>query len=194
MVVLASVTATVISRALLGNYPAFFVPPYELKSPWELLFYAALEVLAALVAWLFSWLLYRREDVFEAWRVPEYLKPIVGGLCVGVIGLTLPQIFGVGYETVEAALKGQLPIIVLPVLVVAKLVATSLTLGSGGSGGVFSPSLFMGAMLAEPPEASSTGCFPTSPRLRALTRSWRWRPSSGARPRRPLPPFSSSSR
>jgi len=147
LIVLASVTATVISRALLGNYPAFFVPAYELRSPWELLFYVVLGILAALVARAFMWALYRCEDVFDAWRIPEYLKPIAGGLAVGVLGLALPQVFGVGYETIETALKNDLPVKLLPMLVIAKLAATSLTLGSGGSGGIFSPSLFMGAML-----------------------------------------------
>jgi len=147
VVVLASVTATVISRALLGNSPAFFVPAYELRSPWELLFYAVLGVLAALVARAFVWVLYRSEDLFDAWAIPEYLKPIAGGFCVGLIGLALPQVFGVGYETVEQVLRGPVPVVLLGALVVGKLVATSLTLGSGGSGGVFSPSLFMGAAL-----------------------------------------------
>ena len=147
VLVLASVTATVISRALLGNSPAFIVPPYELKSAWELLFYALLGCLAALVAKGFIWLLYRCEDLFDVWAIPEYLKPVVGGLGVGLIGLGLPQVFGVGYETVEQALQGPLSAWLLAPLVVGKLVATSLTLGSGGSGGVFSPSLFMGAAL-----------------------------------------------
>lgn len=101
----------------------------------------------ALVARAFIWALYRCEDLFDAWRIPEYLKPIGGGLCVGLLGLALPQVFGVGYESVEGALTGTLPVALMPVLVVAKVVATSLTLGSGGSGGVFAPSLFMGAML-----------------------------------------------
>lgn len=147
VIVLASVTATVISRALLGDSPAFVVPPYELRSPWELLFYALLGVLAAVVARVFIWSIYRFEDVFDAWQIPEYMKPVVGGLCVGAVGLALPQVFGVGYETVGEALHGNLPLAMLAVLVVGKLVATSLTLGSGGSGGIFSPSLFMGAML-----------------------------------------------
>jgi CIC family chloride channel protein len=147
IVVLASVTATVISRALLGNHPAFFVPPYELRSAWELLFYAVLGVLAALVARAFIWMLYRSEDLFDAWAVPEYLKPVAGGLGVGLLGLALPQVLGVGYETVEDAVRGHLAPTLLVALLLAKLVATSLTLGSGGSGGIFSPSLFMGAML-----------------------------------------------
>ncbi len=147
LVVLASVTATVISRALLGRSPAFFVPPYELLSPWELLFYAGLGVLAALVARAFTWSLYRCEDLFDAWRFPEYLKPVIGGLCVGALGLVFPQVFGVGYETLEVALRGHLTLILMGGLLLAKIAATSLTLGSGGSGGIFSPSLFMGAML-----------------------------------------------
>jgi len=147
IVVLASVTATVISRALLGDFPAFFVPAYELRSAWELLFYALLGVLAAVVARAFTWSIYRCEDAFDAWQIPEYVKPVAGGLLIGLMGLALPQVFGVGYETVGDALKGNLSLGLLATLVVAKLVATSITLGSGGSGGIFSPSLFMGAML-----------------------------------------------
>jgi CIC family chloride channel protein len=147
VLVLASVTATVISRALLGNTPAFSVPAYELVSPWELLFYAVLGVLAAVVSRGFIWFLYRCEDLFDAWAIPEYLKPIAGGLGVGLIGLGLPQVFGVGYETVEKVLQGPMSVWLLGPLVLGKLAATSLTLGSGGSGGVFSPSLFMGAAL-----------------------------------------------
>ncbi|HSB70029.1 MAG TPA: chloride channel protein [Candidatus Methylomirabilis sp.] len=147
LVVLASVTATVISRALLGQNPAFFVPPYELRSPWELIFYTALGLLAALVARAFTWSLYRFEDVFDAWQFPEYLKPVAGGLCVGALSLAFPQVLGVGYETLEVALRGHLAPVLMGGLLVAKIAATSLTLGSGGSGGVFAPSLFMGAML-----------------------------------------------
>lgn len=147
VVVLASVTATVISRALLGDHPAFVVPPYALRSPWELIVYALLGVLAALLARLFIWSIYRVEDFFNALRMPEYLKPILGGLGVGVLALALPQVLGVGYETVEESLQTSLPLALLIALIGAKVVATSLTLGSGGSGGIFSPSLFMGAML-----------------------------------------------
>jgi chloride channel protein, CIC family len=161
LVVLASVTATVISRALLGQSPAFFVPPYELLSPWELLFYASLGVLAALVARAFTWSLYRCEDLFDAWRFPEYLKPVIGGLCVGAVGLVFPQVFGVGYDTLEVALRGHLTLVLMGGLLLAKIAATSLTLGSGGSGGVFSPSLFMGAMLGGAIGSVFRALFPT---------------------------------
>jgi len=162
LVVLASVTATVISRALLGANPAFVAPPYELRSPWELLVYAVLGVLAALVARTFTWALYRCEDGFDAWRVPEYLKPIVGGLGVGALGLVFPQVFGVGYKTLDSVLQGHLAPGLMGGLLLAKLAATSLTLGSGGSGGIFSPSLFMGAMLGGTLGATAHTLFPAN--------------------------------
>lgn len=147
MVVLASVTAAAISRALMGNYPAFRVPSYSLKSPWELVIYLVFGIIAALIAKLFVKTLYRFEDVFDAWRFPEYLKPIAGGFLIGGIGLFFPHIFGVGYETIEAVLMGKMALSIIAVLVFIKILATSITIGSGGSGGIFAPSLFIGAML-----------------------------------------------
>lgn len=146
-VVISSVTASVISRIVLGDVPAFPVPSYSLISVWELPLYAVLGVLAALVATGFVFLLYKSEDLFDAWRFPEYLKPAVGGLGMGVIGLFLPQVLGVGYEAIGSTLLDPGDLTLLAALLLAKLVATSVTLGSGGSGGVFAPSLFMGAML-----------------------------------------------
>jgi len=147
MVVVASVTSSVIARAFFGDSSAFLVPPYSLVSPWELLFYTLLGLLAAFVALALIFLLYRTEDLFDAWSFPEYLQPVVGGLGLGVIGLYAPQVFGVGYETIEKALHGEILTAMMLALIVAKLFATSLTLGSGGSGGVFAPSLFLGAVL-----------------------------------------------
>ncbi|MGB7947643.1 MAG: chloride channel protein, partial [Candidatus Binatia bacterium] len=147
MVVIAAVTSSVIGRAFIGDIPAFQVPPYALLSPWELLFYTLLGLLAALVGAAFTLLLYRTEDLFDAWNFPEYIKPAVGGLGVGIVGFYAPAVFGVGYETIEKALHGEIVTAVMMALVVAKLLATSLTLGSGGSGGVFAPSLFLGSVL-----------------------------------------------
>ncbi len=149
IVVLASVTASVVSRSLLGEAAFFHVPTYKLYSAWELLFYILLGCLAALVGRLFVWILYYFEDVFESIRFPDILKPALGGLLLGLIGYYLPQVFATGHSTIEAALSAQLPITLLIVLIFAKIVGTSLTLGSGGSGGVFAPSLFMGAVLGD---------------------------------------------
>jgi CIC family chloride channel protein len=147
MVVIASVTASQVGRVFLGDYPAFQVPTYSMVSPWELFFYAILGVLAAFVASGFIFSLYRLEDIFDSWKFPDYLKPAVGGLGVGLIGLYTLDVFGVGYETIERALHSEMTTAFMITLLVAKLFATSLTLGSGGSGGVFAPSLFMGAVL-----------------------------------------------
>jgi len=145
-IVISSVVATVVSRFALGNHPAFQVPPYELVSPFELGPYMAVGLVAGLVALAFIRSLTLSERLFEKIAVPEYLKAGIGGLIVGGIGIWLPNIFGVGYSTIAMALTPSLPIVTLGVLLLAKLVATSITIGSGGSGGVFAPSLFLGAM------------------------------------------------
>lgn len=146
-VVVAAVAASIVSRQFLGNNPAFTVPTYSLVSAWELPLYAVLGILAALVGWAFVGVLYYLEDRFDFWRFPDALKPAVGAVAVGLTGLWLPQAFGTGLSTIEQSLNGALPWMLLLVLVFAKLVATSFTLGSGNSGGIFSPSLYMGAML-----------------------------------------------
>ncbi|HEY64669.1 MAG TPA: CBS domain-containing protein [Caldilineae bacterium] len=147
MVVIASVTASVIARVFLGDMPAFMVPEYALNTPWELFLYVLLGIIAAPVGVLFTKSLYWLEDIFDAWDFPEYLKPAIGGLGVGLLGLFVPQVFGVGYESIERVLHNEMVLGTAAMLLIAKLVATVLTLGSGGSGGVFAPSLFMGSML-----------------------------------------------
>jgi CIC family chloride channel protein len=109
--------------------------------------YALLGVLAALVSLVFINLLYKTGDLFERLSIPSVLKPGLGGLLIGAIGILLPHVFGVGYETINGALWGDISPAVLAMVLAAKLAATSLTLGSGGSGGVFAPSLFIGATL-----------------------------------------------
>ncbi len=147
MVVIAAVTASIVSRQFLGDNPAFAVPTYSLVSVWELPFYALLGVLSALVGLAFVKTLYYLEDRFEGWRFPDALKPAVGAIGVGVIGLAYPQALGAGLAPIEQSLNGSLPWLLMFILVVAKLGATIFTLGSGNSGGIFSPSLYMGAML-----------------------------------------------
>lgn len=145
-IVISSVVATVVSRFALGNHPAFPVPDYEIVSPFEIAPYMVAGVFAGLVGVAFIRTLVYAEERFEQMPVPDYWKAGVGGVLVGVIGIALPQVFGVGYETIGAALAGELTASLLGALLIAKVIATSLTLGSGGSGGVFAPSLFLGAM------------------------------------------------
>jgi chloride channel protein, CIC family len=153
-VVLSAVTATVISRTFLGSNPAFVTPPYELLSSYDILFYFVLGLLAAGTGWLFIKVLYKSEDIFDAIKMPSYLKPALGGIILGLIGFYFPQVFGVGYPSIEKTLNGQMGPMLVFGLIGLKIMATSLTLGSGGSGGVFAPSLFIGAMLG-----SSFGSF-----------------------------------
>ncbi len=145
-VVLSSVTATAISRHYFGDFPAFIIPSYKVVSLWEFLFYPLLGVVAGVIAVLFTVTLYKFEDGFEALKFPEYLKPAVGGLLLGVMLIKLPYVFGVGYGAINLSLKNQLPALILLALIFVKILATSITIGSGGSGGIFAPSLFIGAM------------------------------------------------
>jgi len=145
-IVIASVMATVISRLFLGDFPAFEVPKYNLVSPIELIPYVILGILAGLVAVLFINTLYKLEDYFEDLKMNQITKTALGGLLVGLIGVFVPHIYGVGYNSMNLALLGQLPWFVMFALIFAKLIATSLSLGSGGSGGIFAPSLFLGTM------------------------------------------------
>ncbi len=146
-IILSSVIATVVSRAFLGNYPAFQVPPYDLESAWEIGFYCILGLLAGLVAVAFIVTLYKSEDIWDAWKIPDYLKASIGGLLIGIMALRYPHIMAVGYDSISKALLDQEVWTVLVLLVPLKILATSITIGSGGSGGIFAPSLFMGAML-----------------------------------------------
>ncbi len=154
-VVISAVTADVIAHAFEGDLRAFAVPAYSLVSPWELLLYTMLGVLAAVTAVGFTRSLYLSEDLWDEIPFPEYLKPVAGGMLLGLVGILtfkidgFPRVFGVGYDSIGDALSGDLAIRVTLGLFFIKLLATIITLGSGGSGGIFAPSLFMGAMLGE---------------------------------------------
>jgi len=145
-IVISSVTATVISRAFYGNYPAFQVPKYELVHWIELIPYALLGLIAGGVAILFIKVLYFLEDKFDAVKIPDFYKTTIGALMLGSIGIFFPQIFGIGYRAMDQALLGQMGVWLLLALIFLKILASSFTLGSGSSGGIFAPSLFMGAM------------------------------------------------
>ncbi len=145
-IVISSVIATVVSRHFLGDFPAFVVPKYDLVSPLELIPYAVLGVLAGAVALLFTKTLYRIEDFFDDLKVNGVLKTMMGGIILGGMGIFVPYIYGVGYDTMNFALLGQLSWVTMLLLIFAKIFATSISLGSGGSGGVFAPSLFLGTM------------------------------------------------
>ncbi|HLI97294.1 MAG TPA: chloride channel protein [Candidatus Baltobacteraceae bacterium] len=148
-IVVASVVSAVIGRAFLGNHPSFSASDFMLVSPLELLLYAALGVIAACWACGFVNLLYYTEDRFEGARLPPWSKGAIGFACVGVIGIWFPQVFGVGYDAIQQVFFEHVPAQHALILSLLKPIATSLTLGGGGSGGVFAPSLFTGAFLGD---------------------------------------------
>jgi CIC family chloride channel protein len=146
-VVLASVTASVVGRTILGDEAFLQLPTFTVERPAEFLFFIVLGVVVGTTGVLFTRVLYRVEDVCDwAWRWPEWARPAVGGLLLGGLLLLLPEMYGVGYPVLQNALSGEYLLAFLVVLLVGKMVATSLTIGIGGSGGVFAPSLFIGAM------------------------------------------------
>lgn len=169
-VVIAAVAASVVSRNLVGFSFAFKVPAYTMNSSVEILLYLFLGLAAAVVGIFFIKALYFIEGRFDRWTFPEILKPAVGGLCLGLLGLAymqlpgltfppgsiaeggghatpLPHMYGSGFPFIEAAIQGHAPFWIMVILVLLKPIATALTLGSGNSGGIFAPSLFIGAML-----------------------------------------------
>ncbi len=147
-VVISSVTADAIGRAAFGSHPFLTLPGFTFTSPLELVLYAGLGVLAVGVGLAFIRVLYAGEDLAERlWRGPAWLRPGAGGILLGLLLLAVPQMYGVGYPVLQRAVGGHYVVLVLLGLLAAKILATSLTMWLGGSGGVFAPSLFMGAML-----------------------------------------------
>jgi CIC family chloride channel protein len=148
-VMLASMVADVISQLFLGSGPflAGFPSGIALHHVRNYLLVALLAVLAALTGLAFKNILYKTEDICDrAWKGrPEWARPAVGGVILGLLLLALPQMYGVGYPVMYKAVAGNYALWFLLVLAAGKMVATSLTIGIGGSGGVFAPSLFIGA-------------------------------------------------
>ena len=147
LVLLASLGSCLTARYFLGSFPALRVPEYELASAAELPLYCLMGALLGTAAIGYVRLLYRSEDAFGGWRFPDCLKPAAGGLIVGLLLRFYPQIYGAGFPAIEPALEGRLPWELLLGLFAALMLANCATLGSGGSGGVFAPCLYMGAML-----------------------------------------------
>ena len=170
-IVIASVAGTIVSRVHLGDFPAFVLPDYSIASFFELPAFLLLGIACAAVAMTFMWSIMFATDTIERTRVPTWLRPAVGGLGVGIIAIFFPQVLGVGYEATDDALKGLIPFGFLILLVFAKVFATAITLGSGFGGGVFSPSLYVGAMTGGAFGFVAAAAFPdlaSSPGLYAI--------------------------
>jgi len=146
-VVVVSVISTLVFRSCMGNLPRFEVPHYELVSAWELLPYLALGMLSGLMSLLFQRSLFGLQNGFEKLPLPKWLKPAIGMALVGVIGVWYPHVYGNGFEAVNLNLRGLLPIHLILALILFKMLASSLTFGSGCAGGLFTPSLMLGSLI-----------------------------------------------
>ncbi len=161
-VVLASATSWVVLRMLLGNNPLFKVPQYQLVHPLEFAVYAVLGLAGGLVSVAFTKLLLGMRERFL--RFPKktlWFQPVAGGLLVGLMGWFVPQVLGVGYKYVGDALNGRMAINLMVLLVVLKLLAVATSYASGNAGGIFGPSLFIGAMLGGAVGALAHWLLPT---------------------------------
>jgi CIC family chloride channel protein len=160
-VVLASATSWGVLRLLLGNEPLFQVPQYQLVSPWELFIYAVLGIAGGLVSAAFTQLLLKSRAWFLTRpRRTVWFQPVAGGLLVGLMGWFVPEVLGVGYKYVGDALNGSLTLKLMVLLLVMKLIASAVSYGSGNAGGIFGPSLFLGAMLGGSLGAAARHFFP----------------------------------
>lgn len=169
-VVISAVSASIVSRAFLDHGSAFTVPAYSMESTLELGLYFILGLVAALIGILFIRMLNFAENLFDNWKFPQLFKPAVGAAFLGLLGFAymhlpglvdpnaagnhgaatlapVPHMYGSGFPFIEYAIQGKATFWILLLLVFLKPLATSFTLGSGNSGGVFAPSLFTGAML-----------------------------------------------
>ena len=152
IVVLAAVVSSVFTQAVSGVQPAFRVPAYTFSSAWEMHLYLGLGLLAGPIAALYIRALYAARDVFQRVPLPRWGRPALAGLAIGLVGIFLPQVFGVGYDTIEQILaSATLTIALLLTLVAFKLLLTAICIGGGFQGGVFAPTLFLGAALGKRP-------------------------------------------
>ena len=160
-VMLSSVLATVVSRAYFGDHPAFVVPAYTLLSTWELPFYLGLGIVCGLGGLAFMFILDHLEKGAEKITLPQTIKPALGGFLVGCLILVAPHVYGTGHGTMDIILRGGLDWSYLLLLFPLKIGATSLTLASGGSGGLFFPALYLGAVLGSLCGVIAGAVFPT---------------------------------
>jgi chloride channel protein, CIC family len=147
-IVLASATSWIVLHLLLGDEPLFHVPAYQLVHPVEFLVYAVLGLVGGLVSVGFvKLLLWQRKHFLRLPKSTLWWQPAVGGLTVGILGWFFPDVLGVGYNFVSQVLNGGMIVRTMALLVLLKVVATATCYASGNAGGIFGPSLFIGAML-----------------------------------------------
>jgi CIC family chloride channel protein len=160
-IVLSAISSVVVERWFLGDAPLFRIPPYHLEHPAELLAYAGLGVIGGLASLVFVKLIaYLRPKFRQLPVATQYVQPAVAGLLIGLIGIRYPQVMGAGYDYIDQAMHGRFPWQLLAILAALKLLATALSFVSGVPGGLFAPTLFMGAMIGGAVGALEQHFFP----------------------------------
>jgi CIC family chloride channel protein len=163
-IVLAAISSVVTMRAFLGPESMFRVPPFRVAKPADLLAYIALGIVGGLASLVFlKWLAYARPRIQALPRWTQHFQPAVAGLLIGIIGIRLPQVMGAGYPIIDQAMHGQFTWKLLLVLAALKILATGFSFLSGTPGGMFAPSLFIGAMLGGAVGAIEQHFFPALP-------------------------------
>ena len=146
--IISSITAYIIFAELFGFRTIFYFPGYAFSDPRELIFYLLLGLICIPAGIFYIKIFYGMRDyIFMPLRIPRYFKPALGGLGVGIIGLFFPQVYGDGWGWIQLAILGKLSIGLMITVALLKIFATSFTISSGGSGGVFGPTLFIGGMI-----------------------------------------------
>ena len=158
--IISSIVAYSLFGAVTGWKPLLTTPHFRFERPAELILYLVLGIICALLGVVYVKTFYGLRDAFRKLPLPDWQKPALGGLALGLMALFIPQVLGSGYGWVQAALYGKMALWVMLVIALAKIIATSLTISSGGSGGVFAPSLVIGAMLGGAFGASAEILFP----------------------------------
>ena len=144
---ISAVTGTMLFRQLMGAETVLATPDYIVSNPSELIFMILLGVIAGFAGLAYTRGLTFTEELFDEWHFPWWGKALIGGTAIGILGLIFPQVLGVGYETMKDTVLGHIPLVSMLLFLIFKYIATLLTVGAGGSGGVFAPSLYLGIML-----------------------------------------------
>ncbi len=158
--IISSITAYSLFGAVTGWTPLLATPSFKFEHPRELFVFLLLALVCAVLGLVYVRVFYGMRDLFHRLPLPNWLKPALGGLLLGLLAMVVPQVLGSGYGWVQSALYGHMALWVMLVIALAKIVATSLTISSGGSGGVFAPSLVIGAMMGGAFGAMAEALFP----------------------------------
>lgn len=162
VLVISSAMATVVSRSYYGQNPAFPIPSFHLVNHLaEIPLYMILGLIMGLIAVIHIYVFYKVRDAFSALKINIHVKPLIGALIIGILGIFFPQVMGDGYHYIKDVLAGNSILWIMAVLIFLKIFATAVTLGAGGSGGVFAPALFIGAVIGGAYGSVAHHFFPT---------------------------------